>query len=504
MRGGEEASNAMRASARQIEAYPPSAAYAALATRAWGAVREPVTDPYGFPYSERHLRCVWFDPAFRPPSLRTHAGEEILVVDPGRWNLETGPDFMDAVLLAGPEKRRLTGDVEIHVRPSGWTQHGHRDDPRYARVIAHVSYFPGILPQGHLPPAAVQVSLRNDLTANPFFSFENVDVTAYPYASRSRSTPCRNALAERSPADVEAFLESAGAERLRVKAERLVMAIRERGPEQTLYEEVLCALGYKQNRVPFRQLARRLPLEELREEAAGDVTTAYAVLAGISGLLPARIGAGWDPESRAYARRIWDLWWKRGTRLELRVMPREAWALAGVRPPNHPLRRLMAAAALFAGPSELGTRLLEREGDTAEEWLRKVSRLLQPSAPDGYWLHHYTFSGRRSEAAVGLIGPGRIAAMIGNVILPWVTASEPERLPAAGLLPRLPPEDDNALVRRAAHALLGADHNPALYRTGLRQQGFLQVFHDFCLNDRSGCAECPLPQALRSGFGQAP
>jgi hypothetical protein len=28
------------------------------------------------------------------------------------------------------------------------------------------------------------------------------------------------------------------------------------------------------------------------------------------------------------------------------------------------------------------------------------------------------------------------------------------------------------------------DHNPALYADGLRQQGMLQLFHDFCLPNR--------------------
>jgi hypothetical protein len=63
-------------------------------------------------------------------------------------------------------------------------------------------------------------------------------------------------------------------------------------------------------------------------------------------------------------------------------------------------------------------------------------------------------------------------------------------------LRRLPPEENNQIVRQTAHNLLGPDHNPDLYRSGLRQQGLIQIFHDFCLTDRSRCGNCALLKSL--------
>jgi len=63
-------------------------------------------------------------------------------------------------------------------------------------------------------------------------------------------------------------------------------------------------------------------------------------------------------------------------------------------------------------------------------------------------------------------------------------------------LRRLPPEEDNQIIRQTAHNLLGPDHNPALYRSGLRQQGLIQIFNDFCLTDRSRCKDCALLKSL--------
>jgi len=51
-------------------------------------------------------------------------------------------------------------------------------------------------------------------------------------------------------------------------------------------------------------------------------------------------------------------------------------------------------------------------------------------------------------------------------------------------------------VRQTAHNLFGPAHPPVLYRTGVRRQGLLQIFHDYCLNDRSRCAGCTFPALL--------
>jgi hypothetical protein len=97
---------------------------------------------------------------------------------------------------------------------------------------------------------------------------------------------------------------------------------------------------------------------------------------------------------------------------------------------------------------------------------------------------------------MALIGPGRAAALLSNAILPWMVAGDDGDWLGEDVLKELPAEDDNRYIRHMAHALFGHDHNPNLYRTGLRQQGMLQVFHDFCLNGSGGCKACRLPGIL--------
>jgi hypothetical protein len=475
--------------------FPKAAAYRSLLLGSAGRALRERADGDVPDLTERHMRCIWADPALRPRTLVTMRGETVVVESPGTWNMEPGPDFIDATLLIGPANRRVVGDVELHLRPSDWKHHHHGGDPAYTRVAAHVTWMPGSLPDGTLPPGAVEIALRDAVRANPMFTPDAIDVTAYPFAAgRDGERPCTHALAEWSQADRLALLESAGQARLRIKAARMSRTLAERNdPDQVLHEEVCSALGYKHNRAAFRMLASELPVSVLREASGGDATVAYALMAGVSGLLPAKPPAGADAEARVFLRRVWDCWWKHESAFGRRAMPRSAWRLGGARPHNHPLRRMAAAAALSSSPEHFARGLLSLETRDPVEWFAAVTAIM--AAGDEafpFWVRHLSLAGAAGDR-VAIVGPERLAAMAANIFVPFLAANG-ERIDS--LLAAIPPEAGNSLVRRTAHALFGHDHNPAMYRNGLAQHGLMQIAFDFCLNARKGCRECGLTDAI--------
>ena len=217
-----------------LEACFPHAAEYRCASKG-GMLRETVTPLNHFPYRERHLQCLWADPRHRPGKLKTSEGEPVEIEHPGDWNLEAGPDFLNATLLIGKGRRRVTGDLEVHVHPNGWKQHGHAGDPNYSNVRFHIVYFQGMEFHGLL-----QIPLQEALSTDPLFSCDNIDLTAYPYAIPTGDFPFKGMDPDRKTQ----WLEAAGEERLRLKAERLALAMQTKEPEQVLWEELLAALGY--------------------------------------------------------------------------------------------------------------------------------------------------------------------------------------------------------------------------------------------------------------------
>ena len=254
---------------------------------------------------ERHVQAIWYDAALRPTPLHTRNGTEVRVVSPGTWNLGPGPDFHNAVLELGRSRRRLTGDVEVHMHPSDWDAHGHGGDPRYRGVVAHVTWNGGPIPKS-LPSDAVSIWIGRFVVSNPRFSPLSIDLAAYPYSRQpDGERPCEAALGC-NPDRAVAMLAEAGERRLRRKArqvaERLGTGV---DAHQLFYEETMCALGYSRNSAGFRRVARRLPIRELPR----DVAAARAAMLVVGGF--------------------------------------EDWDRAGQRPCNAPEVRLSHAAEMF-------------------------------------------------------------------------------------------------------------------------------------------------------------
>ncbi len=471
--------------------FPLAHRYAPRPPAPGGNIREPSARGRVFPHTERHVQAVWYDPRWRPANLRTHRGEAIEVESPGTWNLEAGPDFLGATLLIGPERRRISGDVEVHIFPSGWKQHGHHTDRRYRRVCLHLTYFEGVVPDNELPPGTVQVALRPALKQQPTFAFEQIDIAAYPYAGRADEPPCRKLIAGWTIDERAALLEAAGHERMRVKAERMAAAIADAGLDQTLYAAFMTALGYQHNKLPFQQLAALLPVDRLQQIAAGDTVRAYAVLTGMSGLLPEDLAGRWDDETRSFMRSLWDVWWKERPHLPA-PLERSDWRRHGIRPLNHPLRRLFAAAKIFAAGADALARLDTWMQGPPEKLLTRLASV-ERTGPDGYWDFRSSAGGKKSAARIALVGRERWEIIALNTVIPLAAACGFEPTLVLRALDALPPEKSNQIIRQTAFYLFGPDHPSLLLETPSRRQGIQQIFHDHCINDRSRCARCRFP-----------
>jgi hypothetical protein len=154
----------------------------------------------------------------------------------------------------------------------------------------------------------------------------------------------------------------------------------------------------------------------------------------------------------------------------------------------------MAAAARFAADHAIGEhwlKLAAGRGDPVDRLCRALERARCP-----YWSHRLSLGGERRAEPIALIGESRARAIALNVFVPFLAAARPSEALRRERLDRLPAEEGSGIVRQTALSLFGPDHSTALYRGGLRRQGLVQIFHDFCLNDRSRCASCSLPGLL--------
>jgi hypothetical protein len=444
---------------------------------------------------ESLLQSLWLHQRLRREGMQTVQGQPLRVLHPGFWNHEAGPDFRGAVIQLGAEPPR-SGDVEIDLVPANWRAHGHEGNPAFASVILHVVW--------EAPPAASPgfpvLALANWIDS-PLAELQTwADTAAAKSWPETLQGACSAPLAELASAQTAELLQQAALVRFESKARALEARARQSGWEQSLWEGLFRALGYKQNTWPMQRLGELLPVMQGQSHA---LLAWQARLLGVAGLLPSDIsGAACDQPLR----RLWDHWWRERENFNEVLLPRNLWRFHGLRPANQPQRRLALAAHWLSSPDFLAR--LERWFTTERSGIAPADSLLaclQP-AEDEFWSWRWGLRGPRLRRPQPLLGAARAADLAVNVILPWfwirAQAGRNEALRKIAVERYLgwPAAQDNALLRLARRRLLGRGA-AGMIKTAAGQQGLLQIVRDFCDHSNAVCADCRFPGLVRGFAG---
>lgn len=472
----------------------PSNFYADWRTRAGlvPALREAEETP-----PERLLQAVWFHQRLRRDHLRTHDGRALRVLHPGFWNREPGPDFRRAVIQFEGEAAR-TADIEIDLHSTGWRAHKHEGNPNYTGVALHVVW------RAERPIALPTLAMQ------PVLDAPLPELARWLGSETAGSFPfelfgqCCAPLQGFDPDRLTKLLHEAALVRFQGKAAQFQARARETGWEQALWEGLFRALGYKHNVWPMQRLAElRARLD--REKSRPDLLSLQARLLGVAGLLPDEL-PGSTAAGDNYPRRLWDIWWRERDACADVMLPRTLWKFSGIRPANHPQRRLALAAHWLAGRA-LPARL--------EKWALASPAAVAPAdslveifqvVRDDFWSWHWTLRSERLAKPQTLLGATRVTDLAVNVVLPWLWIRAVEgkndalRLELERRFLAWPAAEDNAVLRLARQRLLGRAPARALGGAAA-QQGLLQVVRDFCEHSNALCADCRFPELVRQWPG---
>jgi hypothetical protein len=469
--------------------------------------------------SEHLLHLLWQRQDLLRQPLMALDHPSITVYRPGRWSRSRGPDFLDAKLRVNDQFIRV-GAVEVHVWASDWFRHGHDLDPAYTKVLLHVVW------HNDLSTATVvdasgreipQLVLSGALTT-PLAELQGLlDEDRMPTGHGAAMTPCQLSLLQMTPQMVGRLLEMAGEERWRQKANRFALRAERRGLEQALYETLMEALGYQGNRLPFWQLAKLAPVERLREALAAVQPTpiqVQAILFGVSGFLQRwQIEPPSPPQEGGNYIATLATHWEPVASLFPEGLDERQWRTAGIRPANFPQRRIAAAGYLLASVTQHSLmevcfapmRSLKAHASRPQlrRCLKGLARHLGVTGDDDFWSRRYAINGPEQRHPVNLLGPGRAATMVVDVVLPAAAVvaqlgREPIALDTVRALylshPRLPA---NEITRQMLRQFFGADHaDTAPVSSACRQQGLMQLYRDFCVNELETCQECALPRLV--------
>lgn len=424
--------------------------------------------------SELELQARWFAGDFGR-RFTSVAGQQIEIVQFGTWNRAAGPDFSDAAIrINGSDAIR--GSIEFDLADRSWETHGHSTNPAFDNAILHVFvdqservFFTRTQSNRNVPQVRVDLATLPDKFP-----------AAVPLARPGR---CQAPLKDLPTDRLQSILAAASQFRLQRKAARLKNIVETHGRDAALFQEIAAALGYRENKLAFTLLAQRLPVAALRNDAEA----VEALLFGVAGFLAGPDLALYRDDTRGYVRQLWDRWWPHRDAMQRLILPAKLWRLGGARPLNHPQRRL-GALALLAKQWPAFMKIAARRNDRAAR-----DFLLELHHP--FWSFHYTLTAERAPAEMAVIGESRVADIMANVLLPYFLAEGAAIWP---VYEKLPARLGNRRLETGATRLFGGDPRRAQFtKTIAHQQGLLQIYEDFCLQDNSDCAQCPFPEQMQ-------
>ena len=473
------------------------------------ALREDESSP-----PETLLQAVWQHQRLRREQLTALDGRTVRILHPGFLSREGGPDFRGAVVQFGDDPP-ATGDIEVDIESAGWRAHGHDRNPNFKNVILHVIWngagTPSTGSARRAPgsaraepvlgaPPAVAISGRLDAPLSELNQWLNSEgPESLPESLRGK---CSAPLSELAPEKLRELLFQAAQIRFHGKAAQFQARARHVGWEQTLWEGVFRALGYKHNAWPMQCLAESRDRWFARR---GSPLMLQARLLGVAGLLPAELTRA-QASADGYLRSVWDYWWRERGEFSDCVLPRAVWRFHGQRPANHPQRRI-ALAAHWLATDTLPAKL--------ERWCAKkfpdgkmAAALLEilQIEPDAFWSWHWTIHSPRLKKAQPLLGAARVTDLAVNVILPWlwIRAFEGKNADLQREIENRfntwPAAEDNSVLRLARQRLLGNSSRRSL-RTAAEQQGLIQIVRDFCDHSNAVCENCRFPELVKDWCG---
>lgn len=371
---------------------------------------------------------------------QTMDGEAFEILHFGEWNREAGPDFKGAVIRFEKAGEK-TGDIEVDRDARDWERHGHALNAGFSGVILHF-FIEGCCEHGFARTldhrAVIQARLPLD---------------APPERCESRTKD------HVGFADAMHMISEAAEFRLRVKNAAHARSVSLHGADAAMFHAIAAGLGYKNNTIPFLLAAQRAGLRR-----AGS-PSGEALLFGLAGFLEPRSFDDANEVTRRYLKPLWDEWWTVRDAMSRIVLDSKMWRLSGIRPPNHPHRRLGALAAVAAG---FGTLQKAMVADGAKGFRRFFENLDHP-----YWGRHWNLRAAELSKPVALVGGDRITDLLINACLP----SQPWDA-ARNELQRLGGPHPSGRLLRASQWLVG-NIDTRLMRTAWNQQGLLQLITDF-------------------------
>jgi len=321
---------------------------------------------------EAVLHFIWQGQKFPLSDLASTQGLNIKVINTGKSNSLSGPDFHFAKVRL--DDQEWVGHVELHVKASDWYIHQHHKDAAYDNVILHVVW------------EADAVITRKDgsviptLALSQFISQDELDkFQEVFYNIKDRSLNCEGSIGSIGSEILNPWKDHLFHNRLRQRAGLMQEWLQgtAKNWEQVFFMLLLKSFGLNINGGAFLRLGKAIPFKVVRKNA-DDPFLLESIFFGMAGMLKQ------DDVSDPYYLELREAFNFLKVKYNLRDEVHHKPEFFSLRPHNFPTIRLSQIANLYHRYPALFALVIEATS------LASLRSLLQAQAGP-YWDTHFIF-----------------------------------------------------------------------------------------------------------------
>jgi len=343
--------------------------------------------------TEKLLQYLWNFKVFKHFDFKDIEGNSVEILDFGKWNTDSGPDFLTAKIKIN--NIILAGNIELHVKSSDWIFHNHSQDPNYQNIILHVVFQNDAEIDELKDKNVPTLELRSHIDENILWKYEKL-------ISGSQFIPCENIF---NPNKIPVnFHEENVLKKLEEKSLEFEESLKQfkNNFEAVLFHSLAYSFGLKVNAFIFKQIAESIDFNIINKIKQNE-TQLEALFFGVS---------GWLDNSEDEQMKIWkrefDFIKAKFNISDLKLYPK----FLRLRPPNFPTIRLSQLANLYHQHQNLFSKIINVRNP---EDLFEIFRDIKASE---YWNNHFNFGKISKVDQPKILTKDFIKLIILNTILP--------------------------------------------------------------------------------------
>ena len=343
--------------------------------------------------NEKLFQYLWNFKIFKSFDFKDVAGNPVEILDFGKWNFDSGPDFLFGRIKSG--NVILAGNIELHVKASDWIFHRHSKNPEFENLILHVVFINDVELEEFKNKNIPTLELRDYIDESILWKYES-------FLHENQFIPCSKLFdSKKIPVN---FWEESLLKKLDEKSLEIENALHQNknNYEAVLFQSLAYSFGLKVNANIFKQMAESIDFETVNK-IRQNLLQIEALFFGI---------CNWLKDPKDDQMKIWkrefDFLESKFSLPKHRVIPK----FSKLRPPNFPTLRLSQLASLYHLNQNLFSKLI------AAKTISAVYKIFKEVKASEYWNDHFNFGKISPVLGEKTLTKDFIDLVLVNAILP--------------------------------------------------------------------------------------